>query len=189
MRSDKTKPLTHPSPPLSVREQESGFCSPPDKGELEGVCSGTPANILFVLCGDGAARQRLMARYPDLPNVMWLPLQRLNDLLNMADIHLLPQRADVADLVMPSKLTGMLASGRAVLATALPETQVAKVVQQCGMVYEPGDADALKAAILQLTADSELRQKLGTAAREYALAHLGKVAVLTAFESQLQGSG
>ena len=32
----------------------------------------------------------------------------------MADIHLLPQRA--ADLVMPSKLTGMLASGRPVVA-------------------------------------------------------------------------
>jgi hypothetical protein len=36
--------------------------------------------------------------------------QRLNDLLNLADIHLLPQNARAADLVMPSKLTGMLAS-------------------------------------------------------------------------------
>ena len=39
-------------------------------------------------------------------------------LLGMADIHLLPQRADAADLVMPSKLIGMFASGRPVLATA-----------------------------------------------------------------------
>jgi hypothetical protein len=38
--------------------------------------------------------------------------QRLNELLNLADIHLLPQNARAADLVMPSKLTGMLASGR-----------------------------------------------------------------------------
>ena len=62
---------------------------------------------------------------------MLLPLQpadRLNELLNLADIHLLPQRADAADLVMPSKLTGMMASGRAVLATASPGTQLATVI-------------------------------------------------------------
>jgi len=52
-------------------------------------------------------------------NVIWIPLQpleRLNDLLNMADIHLLPQRSGAADLLMPSKLTGMLSSGRPVVA-------------------------------------------------------------------------
>ncbi len=36
------------------------------------------------------------------------PAQQLPDLLAMADIHLLPQRAHAADLVMPSKLTGLV---------------------------------------------------------------------------------
>ena len=73
----------------------------------------------------------LQARCAGLRNVRFLdlqPLERLNDWLGLADVHLLPQRADAADLVMPSKLTGMLASGRAVLATALPDTELCRVV-------------------------------------------------------------
>ena len=72
-----------------------------------------------------------------LPNVRFLDLQpndRLNDLLGLADIHLLPQRSGAADLVMPSKLTGMLASGRAILATASPETQLSYALEGCGSV-------------------------------------------------------
>ena len=72
-----------------------------------------------------------------LPNVRWMPLQpleRWGELLTMADIHLLPQRADAADLVMPSMLNGMLASSRPVVATARAGMEVANVVAGCGMV-------------------------------------------------------
>lgn len=84
-----------------------------------------------------------------LPNVHFLDpqlLERLPDLLGMADIHLLPQRADAADLVMPSKLTGMLAS--AVVATAHPGTELTTVVQTCGVVVSPEDPAALAQAHL-----------------------------------------
>ena len=78
-------------------------------------------SIQFILAGSGSAEERLKAGAADLPNVVWLPLQpkeKLNAFLGTADIHILPQRADAADLVMPSKLTGMLSSGRAVIGTA-----------------------------------------------------------------------
>ncbi|HEY4135423.1 MAG TPA: glycosyltransferase WbuB, partial [Alphaproteobacteria bacterium] len=93
--------------------------------------------IAVVLCGEGAARQRLEEGARGLANVRFLPLQpleRLGDLLNLADVHLLPQRADAADLVMPSKLGGMLATGRPVVAGAHPGTQVATAVSDCGIV-------------------------------------------------------
>jgi hypothetical protein len=61
------------------------------------------------------------------------PMERFNELLGLTDIHLLPQRADAAELVMPSKLTGMLASGRAVAATAHPDTELGKAVTACGI--------------------------------------------------------
>ena len=87
--------------------------------------------IVFVFCGNGAGRADLVQRCAGLAHVHFLdlqPMERLNALLAMADVHLLPQRADAADLVMPSKLTGMLASGRPVLATAHPGTELALVV-------------------------------------------------------------
>jgi colanic acid biosynthesis glycosyl transferase WcaI len=113
------------------------------------------------------------------------PTERLQDWLGLADIHLLPQRADVADLVMPSKLTGMLASGRAVLATALPGTGVAEAVQYSGIATVPGDTDAFVAALRQLVNDHALRRRLGIAAREQAEATLARDGILLRFEQRV----
>ena len=144
--------------------------------------------VHFLFCGDGAFRPQLEALVGHLPNVTLLPLQpfnRLNDLLNAADIHLLPQRGGAADLVMPSKLTGMLSSGRPVIATADPGTQVAHVVEGCGLVVPAEDEEALHAAVFRLAADEPLRRELGAAARRYAVRHLGKEEVLLQFERDL----
>ena len=94
--------------------------------------------IRFVLCGERVAHSITQIMTSELPNVKLLPLQpaeKLNDLLNLADIHLLPQRADVADLVMPSKLTGMLASGRPVVATAVG--QFSDAISSCFLFSYP----------------------------------------------------
>jgi len=145
--------------------------------------------VHFVFCGDGAFRGRLETAVRTLPNVSLLPLQpldRLNELLNAASIHLLPQRASAADLVMPSRLSAMLASGRPVIATAHAGTQVATVVEGRGLVVPPEDSEALRAAVHTLADNPELRDKLGSSAREYAAAHLSKQAVLTQFERDLE---
>ncbi len=145
--------------------------------------------VHFIFCGDGAFRPQLEALVAHRQNVTLLPLQpldRLNDLLNTADIHLLPQRAGAADLVMPSRLTGMLASGRPVIATADPGTQVAQVVEGRGLVVPAGDDAALHAAALCLIDNEELRLRFGRAAREYAVEHLGKEQVLERFEMDMQ---
>ncbi len=145
-------------------------------------------DLLFVLCGEGAARERLMMLGAGLGNVRWLPLQpaeRLNELLNLADVHLLPQRADAADLVMPSKLLGMLASGRAVLATAEAGTEVARVVSPCGKVVRPGDVESFAQVLLQLARAPRERARLGAMARQAAL-QWEKENVLGDFERELK---
>jgi colanic acid biosynthesis glycosyl transferase WcaI len=145
-------------------------------------------HVHFLFCGDGAVRLQLETLVAHFPNVTMLPLQpfdRLNELLNAADIHLLPQRAGAADLVMPSRLTGMLASGRPVIATAEPGTQVALIVEGRGLVVPVEDDDALHTAVSHLVEDEELRLGLGRAAREYAVKNLGKQQVLERFELDL----
>jgi len=147
------------------------------------------SRVHFIFCGDGAFRKRLEALVVNRPNVTLLPLQpleRLNELLNAADIHLLPQRASAADLVMPSRLSAMLSSGRPVIATAHPGTQVAMVVEGRGLVVPPENLDAVHAAVLRLVDDRDLRLTLGRAAREYAVRHLGKQNVLEQFERDLE---
>lgn len=145
-------------------------------------------NIRFMMVGAGAAEPSLKAYSAGLTNVQWLPLQPLellNELLNMADIHVLPQRADAADLVMPSKLTGMLASGRPVIGTAKITTQLGQVLDECGIRVEPGCAEALTNAITQLASRPDEQSRLGELGRQYALAHLSHDAVLSGFEKGL----
>ncbi len=146
-------------------------------------------DIKFILCGDGAERARLQEKYAGLRNVTWLalqPIEQLNNLLNVADIHALPQLADAADLVMPSKITGMMASGRPTVASASRGTEVHTVVSGRGLVVAPGDSNAFADSITLLADSPSQRQAFGQASREYAIAHFGKVAILAKFEQDLQ---
>ena len=145
-------------------------------------------NVQFIMCGSGAVLERLRVLAKDLKNILWLPLQpleRLNDFLNVADIHLLPQQAGAADLVMPSKLTGMLASGRPIIATADVDTQVEKVVKECGVVVAPEDSAEFSQSIKILSEDIELRESLGVKARKYADNNLQYEVIMKKFEKEL----
>ena len=146
------------------------------------------STIRFLLAGDGAARRRLQDAARGLERIAWLPLQpadRLNELLNAADVHVLPQRVDAADLVMPSKLIGMLASGRAVVGTASRDTQLGVVLDAVGYRVEPGDAVAMANALKELAADSGLRQRFGRAGREFAENNMALEPIMQAFSADM----
>ena len=109
-----------------------------------------------------------MLTIPNLRFIDLRPSAELNELLNMADIHLLPQLRGAADLVMPSKLTGMLASGRPVIAATTPGTEIASVLDGRGLVIEPECPVGFADAIVKLVADAQSRQEFGAAGRAYA---------------------
>jgi colanic acid biosynthesis glycosyl transferase WcaI len=109
--------------------------------------------ILFVIAGDGPEKPGLIARYGDLPNVRFLPLQpeeRLCELLNLADLHLLPQDHNAAGFVLPSKLGGILASGRPLLAMADAGTELHDFLQGAAILVPAGDSRAVGAEIARL---------------------------------------
>jgi len=63
------------------------------------------------------------------------------------DLHVLTQDRGAADLVLPSKLGGMLASGRRVLVMADPGTELHDLLYETAIIVPTGDVHALKAAI------------------------------------------
>jgi colanic acid biosynthesis glycosyl transferase WcaI len=133
-------------------------------------------DIVFVLCGNGEMKAPLQRAAAELNNVRFLDLQpsdQLNALLNLADIHLLPQLRGAADLVLPSKLGGMLASGRAIIAATDPGSEIAHTVRRCGVCVEPENPAAFVQAIEALCGNDELRAQLGQAARLVAENSLG----------------
>lgn len=129
-------------------------------------------DVLFLLCGDGAVRTRIADAASTLENVRLIPLQplsRLNELMNLADVHLLPQKKAAEDLVLPSKLTAIMASGRPVVATARSGSDVARSAANGGIVVTPGDIRGVTSAVRRLLADEVLRRELGASGRAYAL--------------------
>lgn len=145
------------------------------------------APVALLLCGDGPARAALEAACAGMDSVRFLPLQplaRLEELLGTADIHLLPQRPEAADLVLPSKLTGMLASGRPVVAMAEPGSGLAREVEGCGLAV-PATGAAMAEAVLALAADPARRAALGAAGRARAETRWKKAAVIGGFEAEM----
>ena len=144
--------------------------------------------VVFVICGNGELRPSLEEAARGLDNVRFIDLQPasgLNSLLNMADIHLLPQLKNAADLVMPSKLGGMLASGRPVVAGATPGTETGSIVAGCGIVAPPECADSFERAIRLLAADESQRQSLGREGRRYAEQTLNSEVILDRLSEHL----
>lgn len=138
--------------------------------------------ILFVLCGEGSAKKELVEKAAGLPNVRFLDLQaeeKLNELVNLADVHLLPQLPGAADFVMPSKLTTMLASGRPVIAGSYSGTQVSKVLNSIGVVVQPENPAAFAESLLYLYKNPSERLRLGDLSRAYACKHLDRKVVLS----------
>jgi colanic acid biosynthesis glycosyl transferase WcaI len=113
------------------------------------------SQVHFVIAGDGPEKQRLMFGSADLSTVHFLPLQpeqRLCELLNLADLHVLPQLSGAADLVLPSKLGGMLASGKPVLATADAGTELFEVLRGTAILVPAGDSTAMAGEIRNFVA-------------------------------------
>ena len=146
-------------------------------------------DIVFVISGEGPNRARLEQSAAGLRNVLFRDLQpeaRIGELLKLADIHLLPQLGDAADLVLPSKLGNMLASGRPVIATVRPGTGIARELVDCGIVVPPETPAAIVSALEALASHADYRTTMGEAAKARARFAWSKEAVVDTFEQGLQ---
>jgi colanic acid biosynthesis glycosyl transferase WcaI len=128
-------------------------------------------DLTFVVCGNGPTRSAMEESAGDLTNLRFHDLQpkeQLCELLNLATVHLLPQRADAADLVLPSKLANMLASGRPVVAGVFPGRGLAREVEGAGLICTPDNAPAMAGAVERLLDDPQLHRACAERAVERA---------------------
>ena len=150
------------------------------------------SSLRYLMAGAGAARERLQwqAQNLGLDNLLFLPLQSISRfpvLLAAADIHLVVQRRQAADLVMPSKLPNIMAAGRPFIATTAAGTELGRVTidSRAGLLARPEDAGSLARAIRRLAADAGLRERLSVRGRQYAEAHWGREQLLRQWEGLL----
>jgi glycosyltransferase involved in cell wall biosynthesis len=94
----------------------------------------------------------------------WLPQS-----LSAADIHVVGLAPGLAGYVVPSRLYGILAVGRPVIAAADPESETAQVVGEigCGIVVPPGRPDVLARAIRDAHDGKYDLEAMGARGREW----------------------
>jgi glycosyltransferase involved in cell wall biosynthesis len=99
----------------------------------------------------------------------------------MADLLLLPTKAEQSLLSIPSKLISYFLSARPIVAAVLPASDTAMAVRDngAGWVVEPESVEAMEEAILAASAmPGETLDRMGLAGRTYALQNLTREANL-----------
>lgn len=142
------------------------------------------ADIRFVLVGGGVEEDRLrrMVRERALDNVTFVgqqPFDRMAAILALGDVQLV-SLLDVPlfRTTVPSKVQGLLAAGRPVIAAVAGDA--AKVVRDSGAgeVVRPGSARDLAEAVLAMREKTpEVRDAHGGAGRAYYLANFSEQVV------------
>jgi colanic acid biosynthesis glycosyl transferase WcaI len=153
-------------------------------------CFREDTSVKFVIVGSGGGETKLkeLVKEAGLSNIQFQPLvpyEKLPVLLAMADLHLVLQKKNAADLVMPSKLTSILASGGCPLVTASQGSTLYKLIHknELGIVVEPDDHHQLTQGI-RFALDNSL-EKFRTNARRYASQYLSKEVILRNWETIL----
>lgn len=148
-------------------------------------------SIEFIIVGEGAKKKELLSATKQLPNIKLykpVPYGELNDLLCSADLHILFQKENVIDTVMPSKILGMMASARPSLIVGNHKSEVAKVfeISKGGLFFNSIAFEKIKKAVDQYNENKDLCVSTGINARDYVISKYSKEKVLENFNTILQ---
>ena len=161
-------------------------------GQLQGLPTLAHAarqapEVTVAIVGDGSGRARLEAESARGGDVVLFPRQpeaELPAVLAATDVHVVSLEPGLAGLIEPSKLYGVLAAGRPVVAVLDDESEGARLVREaaCGVVVAPGDAGALAAALRSLaTRPREELATMGARARRLAEQRCGQERTVAAY--------
>ncbi|MDD3459346.1 MAG: WcaI family glycosyltransferase [Weeksellaceae bacterium] len=152
---------------------------------------GNEPEVMFHVVGDGAKRAELERDCEKFDNVCFHPPVNYNELpllLSGADLHILFQKNDVLDTVMPSKLLGMLASGKMSVVTGNPDSEIRSIFEDNNLGYYiySGNVDEVATVILKIKnkpSDFEVQTK---SAQSFVIENFSKTKVLSKFSDKIE---
>jgi glycosyltransferase involved in cell wall biosynthesis len=150
------------------------------------------APIHFIMIGEGRrkASAKQLASELKLSNMTWLPFQpieTLTDSLQCAHLSIVSQRPEVLGVMVPSKLYGILASGRAVIAQVPSTSEVAYTVtdHDCGVVLDSSQPELLARLLHKLSSQLSDVIQMGVAARDAYHQHYAYARAVKSFHKLL----
>ncbi len=143
-------------------------------------------SLTFLINGDGAARASLHDLGAGLANLRfsgYQPIERLAEVLATGDIHLVPLKAGLGRVSVPSKTYSILAAGRPVLAAIDQGTEVPRILADSGggVCVPPDDLAAFTDALRSLAGDPAGRDRMAVAGRRWVERAASPAAVARAY--------
>ena len=154
---------------------------------LEAARQTRNPEVLFVLAGEGAEKDALVARAnnENIANVRFLPNQPkdvMPGLLNLAYATIVPlKRLDLFKSALPSKMFESMATSRPIVAALWGEAADLVEEAHAGIVVPPEDPAALRDAVEKLASDPELARRLGEQGRAYVIEHFDRDVIASRF--------
>jgi colanic acid biosynthesis glycosyl transferase WcaI len=155
--------------------------------ELMVAAARAMPEVTFVINGEGSAKPGLVEQVAELPNMRlgtYQPMERLAEVLATGDVHVVPLRAGLGRVSVPSKTYSILAAGRPVVAAIDPGTEVPRILEAsgAGVAVAPDDPDAFIAALREVLADGAVAKEMGRRGRAWVEAAASPAAVARAYE-------
>lgn len=143
-----------------------------------------------LIVGDGGARKNLEAQLSPFNFVRFhppLPYEDLNNLLCHADVHFLFQKTEILDSLMPSKILGMMASGKPSVVTGNAASEVAVNFSKSdgGAYFSDGKPETVLQQLLTWKNNRALAKTTGENARRFILSEFSDDAILTRFGQKI----
>ena len=144
--------------------------------------------LIFVINGEGAARESLKKSAHGLSNVRFGDYQdvsRLSEVLATGDIHVVPLKRGLGSVSVPSKTYSILASGRPVLAAVDIDTEVPRILAaaDAGVCVEPDNSAAFTSALRAMTLDPKTLSEMGERGRKWVENHASPASVAQRYEA------
>jgi colanic acid biosynthesis glycosyl transferase WcaI len=144
----------------------------------------------IIIVGDGAKKDWLLDEIKALKHVFYhqpIPYEELSSLLSSADLHVLFQKVDVIDTVMPSKILGMMASGKPSMIIGNTDSEVRQIFQRSNSgLFFTAYTNQVIASIESLLKDSPKCLEMGSAARDYVLSNFSKQEILGGMSQRIK---
>ena len=126
--------------------------------------------IGLVFVGDGAQRGQIEAAAADCKNVRFMPFfpaSKISSVLAAPDAHVVTVKRGLEGVIVPSKMYGILAAGKPIVAVAPKDTDVAKIGEELGFAVsaDPDDASRVAFVVRQVSRNAEMLRGMSEAAR------------------------
>jgi glycosyltransferase involved in cell wall biosynthesis len=130
----------------------------------------TSDGVGLVFVGDGAQRAEIEAAAAGAGNIRFLnffPASKIPSVLAAADAHVITVKRGLEGVVVPSKMYGILAAGKPIVAVAPAETDAASIGVRRGFAVsaDPDNPAELVEAVRALSRDPKKINAMGRAAR------------------------